>query len=189
MQPEMQDFGTPDYFEPQSIGAPGNRRFRVITGYQGRTAALWLERDQLQAFSVSLQQLVAQVSGEDVLRPALDTPPPPPTPREDFPDAPDMEFQVGPIALGYDEEEEQIVILIAPIEIVEIDGIPTLNEQVEPQFRASLSQTEADQFIRSAESILAAGRPRCPYCGQALNRPNEPHGCIKQNGHRQLELN
>ena len=188
MNPELQDFGEPDFFEPEAIGVPGNRRFRVIAGSRGRTAALWMERDQLQAFTSSLQQVLAQITGEDILRPAFEEPAPPPPPRADFPEDPDLELQAGPIALAYDEEDDRVVVLMAPVEIIEVDGTPVLNEDADPEFRATLTQTGVETFIGLAERVIAAGRPRCPDCGTALNFPGEPHGCIKQNGHRHLEL-
>ncbi len=188
MNPDLQDFGHPAYFEPEAIGKPGNRRFRLIAATDQRTAALWLERDQLREFSMSLQHLMTQLTGEDVLRPAIEAPAPPPPPREDFPENPDVEFQVGPIILGYDEDEEAVIVLVAPVEIIEVDGNPTLNSDAEPQFRVALAHDDVDAFIQRSESVLAAGRPRCPYCGQALNRPDEPHGCVRQNGHRHLDI-
>lgn len=187
MSPDLRDFGIPDYFEPETIGVPGNRRFRIVAGSAGRTASLWIEREQLQALVVSLQQVLAQVTDEDVLRPELENPGPPPTPRSDFPDLPDIEFQVGPIALGYDEDSGMIVILVSPAEIIEVEGTPTLNDAAESQFRALLSSEAIERFADMTERVIAAGRPRCPFCGQALKYADEPHGCIKQNGHRTIE--
>lgn len=189
MSQDLRDFGRPDYFEAEAIGVPGNRRFRLIAASGGRTASLWIERDQLRELVTSLQQVLAQVTGEDVLRPALEAPAPPAPPRAGFPEDPDIEFQVGPIALGYEEDTELIIVLAAPIEVIEVEGEVTVNEDAEPQFRCALVQAEVTAFLGAAERLLASGRPRCPFCGQPLSRPDEPHGCVKQNGHRQLQVN
>lgn len=187
MSDEFHDFGMPDFFEPEAIGRPGNRRFRVIAQKSGRTASLWLEREDLQALSTAIQQVVSELRGSDVLRvEGSETATTAPEPRAGFPDEPDVEFTVGRWALGYDEENSTIVFLAASIDTVETVE-PAEDETIDPQFRISLSTDEAEQFAHVAESVVAAGRPRCPLCGRALNAPDEPHGCVKQNGHRHLE--
>jgi uncharacterized repeat protein (TIGR03847 family) len=186
MDEEMFDFGEPEFFEPEAIGVPGNRRFRLIARKGERTASLWLEREQLSELAGLLQQLLVQLRGEDVLRSTDTNAGQMPTPRNDFPTTSDIEFQVGSLALGYDEEHEAIVLFIAPLEIIEQEGEAYIGGEMEPRFRVLMNFELAERFIRDTESWITAGRPRCPLCRQPLNSPDEPHGCIKQNGHRQI---
>jgi uncharacterized repeat protein (TIGR03847 family) len=193
MGQEPSDFDAPDLFEPEAIGTPGNRRFRIVAKQGSRTASLWVERDQLQELVLSLQQYLVQVTGNDVLRSETDTDPVEPAPQAEphvqFPLSATIEFDVGPMGLGYDPGVGRIVFLAAPIEVVESEeGQNVLNEEVDPQFRAQLTVETVGQFLKVAESVLASGRPRCPFCGQPLNTPVEPHGCIKMNGYRHIEV-
>jgi uncharacterized repeat protein (TIGR03847 family) len=187
MSQEFFDFETPDYLEAEAIGHPGNRRFRVIARQGTRTACLWLEREQLRSLIETLLDYLVQLTGEEYLRPADAPLPPPPPPRSDFPEAPDLELQVGPLQIGFDETNKTVILLVAPVEVIETEAEIVLNESASPQFRTALSIDAIRQFARDAESVIAAGRPRCPLCGHPLNAPNEPHGCVKQNGHRHLE--
>jgi len=187
MSQEMRDFGKPDFFEPDAQGQPGNRRFRIIAQQGVRTASLWLEREQLQDLVASIQRLLAQLTGSDILRSETETPEPL-EPRATFTSYPDVEFQVGPMALGYDEDSQRILFLVSPIETVEREGEAVINTEAEPQFRALLATSDLERFVQLAEGLFAAGRPRCPLCGQALTYVDEPHGCIKQNGHRHIEV-
>jgi uncharacterized repeat protein (TIGR03847 family) len=186
MNPPINDFGIPDFLEPDAIGNPGNRRFRIIAQKDGRTACLWIEREQLTELVTSIQQFLARLTGSDVLRTENETPPPT-EPRATFTNYPDVEFQVGPMALGYDEESARILFLASPLEAIEEEGVVMMDPNAEPLFRALLSVADVEQFIKHAEALFAAGRPRCPLCGQPLNAPDEPHGCVKLNGHRHLD--
>ncbi len=189
MSQSLSDFNAPDYFDPEAIGVPGSRRFRIIAKQGSRTASLWVERDQLAELVRSMQQFLVQVTGNDVLRSETDeTPPEPPPAHEQFPLTATIEFDVGPMGLGFDEESGRIVFLAAPIEIIETEGRAVVNEEAEPQFRAQLVVDDIQRFIKSAEALLATGRPRCPLCGQPLSKPDEPHGCVKQNGHRHVDV-
>lgn len=187
MSDELHDFSEPDFFEPEAIGRPGNRRFRLIAGKGTLTASLWLEREDVQALALAMQQMVLEVTGNDILRlEGVEPSAPGPMPRPDFPEEPDVEFAVGRWALGYDEDQQLVIFLAAAIDSVQTVE-PAEDETIDPQFRTSLTHEAAEQFTRTVESIVSAGRPRCPLCGQALDFVDQPHGCVKQNGHRHLD--
>jgi hypothetical protein len=63
-----------------------------------------------------------------------------------------------------------------------------VEDEIEPDFRVNLSRSAAERFAERANALVAAGRPKCPYCGQALDYADQPHGCVKQNGHRHIEV-
>ena len=185
MSEPVADFGLPDFFEAEALGQPGQRRFRLIARKGFRTASLWLERADVEMLCQALRQVLADLTGSEVLRVegGQDLPPAPP-PRADFPSEPDVEFQVGRWAIGVDETNELIAFLAASLD----ESMESVEEELVPQFRVLLTQEAADAFAELAESVVAAGRPRCPLCGTALKTLDEPHTCIKQNGHHHIEV-
>jgi uncharacterized repeat protein (TIGR03847 family) len=186
MSQDFADFETPDYFEAEALGQPGNRRFRLIARQGTQTACLWLERADVELLIQGMQQTLAEITGSDVLRvEGEQSTPPAPPPRTDFPANPDTEFQVGRWALGYDQLNGNIIFVAASLETaMEL----TEEDDLIPEFRVALTQAEAERFAQHAEGVVAAGRPRCPLCGMPLSHAGEEHVCVKQNGHHKLEL-
>ncbi len=187
MSDELHDFGRAELFDAEAIGQPGQRRFRLYSRSTRGTVSLWLEREQLEALSLALDQVLAQISGGDILRPEAlaDVPPPPPAPR-DFPAEPDLEFQVAQMQIGYDEDRDLIRLRAAPLELIEQDDELVVREDVEPLYSVLISRGQATRLNSHIISILAGGRPRCPFC----NRPMQPgHLCEKQNGYHPVGLN
>lgn len=188
MAGEHYDFGNADIVDVESVGQPGNRRFRLFAeSPRGLTASLWMEREQMEALAVAIDRLLAQVSGRVVLRPeAQASSGPPPSAPPDFPRRPDIEFQVGQLQLGYDEDDDRVVLRAAPLEVIERDGDLEVREDVEPEFAVSLSQTHATRLSVHITNVLGAGRPRCPLCGRPMSAG---HVCEKQNGYHPVSLN
>jgi uncharacterized repeat protein (TIGR03847 family) len=187
MARKLNDFGPAELIDIESIGAPGNRRFRLFArNMDGVTASLWLEREQLEALAVAVAELMSQISGRFILQPeAQAIPSPLPTAPGDFPKEPDIDFTVGQLQLGYDEEEETYLLRATPLEVIERDGELEVREDVEPAFSALLSETQAARLSTHVGSVLGSGRPRCPVC----KRPLHPgHLCPKQNGYHPVGL-
>ena len=93
------------------------------------------------------------------------------------------DFRVGAIALGWDGEEERVVIEAQeetenPIEPLAED-VPENGPGV---LRVRLSPAAARAFSQRANQIVGQGRPPCPLCGLPLDA--EGHICPRQNGHR-----
>lgn len=188
MSREAYDFGRVDLLDAEAIGKPGRRRFRLFARARGQTAGLWIEREQLQALGDALDQLLAQTAGGDVLRNLIppqtaEVPGAPP----DFPAHPDIEFQIGELSLGYDESENLLAVLATPLELLEeVEGGLRARPGSEPGFAARFDREQATTLSQHIQSILAAGRPRCAFCGAPLGP--EPHACPKQNGHHPIEI-
>lgn len=187
MSSELHDFGRAELLDAEAIGQPGRRRFRLFARSARGTASLWLEREQMEALSLALDQLLAQVTGEAVLRPeAQANVPKPPGAPEDFPEETDVDFRVSQLTLGYDEESDVIVLLATPLELIDPEEQIAPTDDAEPQFAARISRQQASRLSRHIGGALAGGRPRCPFCGLPL----EPeHVCAKQNGYHPVELN
>jgi uncharacterized repeat protein (TIGR03847 family) len=148
---------------------PGSRRFRLLLEGESRTGCLWLEKEQLQALGLAIEQLLAPLATIWTSSP--------PEPAEaavatDFPEKPSVEFQVGRLALGFDEEHQQFLLLVHDTEANQ-EGPATL------ALRATRGQLRA--LSQSIATLVAAGRPRCPLCGQPIE--GEQHVCAGSNGH------
>jgi uncharacterized repeat protein (TIGR03847 family) len=85
-------------------------------------------------------------------------------------------FRAGEMGLGYDTEQDLIVILVR--EIVAEDG------QMEDAsvVRFWITRQQAAWLAGWSTEVVQRGRPICPQCGQ----PMEPEGhfCPKKNGHK-----
>lgn len=181
---EAYDFGRVELLGAEAIGKPGRRRFRLFARTRSRAAGLWIEREQLQALSDAIDQLLAQLAGGDVLRTLLPTQAPEaPGAPPDFPDHPDVEFQIGELSLGYDERDNALVMLATPLGSLEEDEPGT--QRSTSGFAARFTRDQGLALSQHIQAILAAGRPRCPFCGAPLD--SEPHACPKQNGHHPIE--
>jgi uncharacterized repeat protein (TIGR03847 family) len=187
MSSDAHDFGRAEILDAEAIGQPGQRRFRLFARSPQGTASLWLEREQMEALSLALDQLLAQISGGAVLRKeAQSSVPTPPGAPADFPEEADVEFRVAQLTIGYKEDDDLVVVLAAPLELVEQEGEVVARDDVEPQFAAGISRQQANRLSTHIAGVLAGGRPRCPFCGLPL----EPeHVCVKQNGYHPVELN
>lgn len=182
----INDFGIPNYFEPEAIGEPGNRQFRLIAKSGDTTASLWIERIQLQELMETIQEIYVSLTGNLLLHKESEALPKHDA-RTSFPALPDISFQIGPMSLGIEDDSQNAVFLAAPLEVIEQNGEQIINEEADPAFRVILPPDKVEQFIIFAEQILAAGRPRCPNCGQPLDKPEESHVCAKKNGHYHLD--
>lgn len=163
------DLGTARGVDAKSFGEPGQRTFQLrIVGATEEAAALWLEKQQLQALSLALSQVLAQTGGEDA----------PPADLSFFPDPPDSELRVGRMAVGYDPGDRTVVIQAHDL---------STDEDADPDVMVRITSADVAQLNSRLKEIIAGGRPTCPLCGEALDKPEaalgEGHSCIRSNGH------
>jgi uncharacterized repeat protein (TIGR03847 family) len=174
------EFGRVDLVQADAIGVPGQRRFRLRARAGGQYALVWVEREQIQALGLALEQLLTQVQVQYHQRPVKADPG---GPLDDFPMTPTVEFTAGRIGLGYDSEHD-----LAVLELTDIEQ--NLADQEEAAERAAEAVTLVIRFSRGqaaalrdqCEATLAAGRPRCHLCGAPM-APDGSHFCIRANGH------
>src|SRR5258708_9324285 len=87
------DFGTARAIDALAHGLPGARTFQLrIIGSNNESASLWLEKQQMQALSLALTQVLSQLgkpprTGEDIAS---------------FPEGPDHDLRVARMAIGFD---------------------------------------------------------------------------------------
>ncbi len=154
-----------------TIGKPGQRSF-YLQGSRGSTViSLLIEKEQAAMLANSLEGFLEElnekhpietrdtknaIQGDMRLRQPIDE-----------------LFRVGNMGLGYNEPNDQIVLVA--YELVDEDDEPDV-----VSFWASRTQIES--LIKHARDVVSAGRPICGNCG----RPIDPQGhfCPNRNGHR-----
>ena len=167
-------FGHITSFKADAIGQPGERRFRLLAeAADGRTAVLWLEKEQLFNLAVALKRLMA-VAERDVEGLGADT-----VGMEEMPGplVQDLDIQVDRLAVQYNGPQKQVVITAYSVESPEDADLPDVS------LVADL--TDVSAFADQALQLCAAGRPLCPLCGAPMGP--EPHICPRHNGHGQLQ--
>ena len=162
------DFGTAEHVKADAVGEPGHRTFRVRVATAEGAACFWMEKEQLQALGMALDQLLAQLRTNKVGRVA---PPAAASESGDFPNTFTYEFRVGRLGLGYEDERDLLVLLVHDQE-TDPEGPPTLQVRV--------SRGKASTLSAEITTTVAAGRPRCPLCGAPLG--GGPHACPGSNG-------
>jgi uncharacterized repeat protein (TIGR03847 family) len=157
-----------------AIGQPGKRVF-YIQGWQNeRTITLIVEKIQVQSLAIGVEQFLKEID-------------------EKFPDLPEASadfveekmhihppvdplFRVGEVGLGYDSDNDLIVLVAKEL-------ITEGTEQEETsvvRFWCTRSQIWA--MCQWGMIVASQGRPNCPQCGQPMDP--EGHFCPKKNGHK-----
>lgn len=165
----MWDFGHADSIEPEAIGEPGERRFRIRVMARLESASLWLEKEQVAALALALRRLLEQT------KPAEEPIEPEPVMGGSFPEMPDVEFRPSRLGIGHDDEATNISIFAYDPETAE-------EEDPKPAFSCQVSRGQARAFARRAEEIINAGRPVCVLCGLPIDETTG-HKCLRRNGH------
>lgn len=156
----------------EAIGEPGQRRFRMLANLAGQTYIVWMEKQQLQALGLALEQMLEQVP--DAIEEA---------PSASLPDAFDLQsrrqFRAGRMELGYDETADKLVIVAHDLN--DETESAELDLETPATFACRLTREQAKEISADAAAVVAAGRPRCTMCGAPMG-PG-PHVCPQQNGH------
>ncbi|MCJ7584924.1 MAG: DUF3090 domain-containing protein [Anaerolineales bacterium] len=170
------DLNPVSHISADAIGAPGQRIF-YIQGWQEsdpQPVTIIIEKIQLQSLAVGIEQFQAEIAKQnpnlpqasaDYLEPQMHISPPV-----------DPLFRVGEIGMGYDRDNDLVVLLMR--EIV-LEGADPENAAV---VRFWCTRSQARAMARWGAEVASRGRPLCPQCGG----PMEPEGhfCPKKNGHK-----
>ena len=170
MAQETYELGRASGILADAVGQPGNRRFRILARNDYELANLWVEREQLQAMALAIQKLLQDVSSLPADYEDPDHPP-----REgplSFDLRPNLEFQVGQLALGYEEQRRLFMILAH-----DVAG----EQNAEPAFSCLVNRPQLQAFGQAVFALVAAGRDRCPLCGRPIDVGSHDH--FRSNGH------
>jgi uncharacterized repeat protein (TIGR03847 family) len=165
------DFGVASRLDADALGEPGKRTFRLLVQSGRSSALLWIEKEQLLALAAAIEQVVEQVAPEEAARGEVA---PVTGPAQDFPLNPTVEFRVGALQLGHDATNEQFLLLAGDAEQEEQD------EEKPPTLTVRMDYRAAMRLSKQVAALDAAGRPRCPLCGQPMG-PGLHH-CPLSNG-------
>lgn len=157
-----------------AIGKPGERVFYLQGVQENRVVTLLVEKVQIQSLAVGVEQFLTEIAQKypDLPEASIDF-------IEDrmhiLPPVDPM-FRVGEMGLGYDAEND-LMVLVAR-EIIP-EGEDNENAGV---VRFWCTRTQLRSMCHWGIEVANRGRPLCPQCGE----PMEPEGhfCPKKNGHK-----
>jgi uncharacterized repeat protein (TIGR03847 family) len=185
-------YDAPDRFVAGTVGQPGERTFFLQAREGNRITSVICEKQQVSVLAEHLDRVLDEV----LIRSAgeVDVPPASSRARDTDPlDAPiTEEFRVGTMTIAWDPSIDRIVIeLFSNVDVEEEEGTQETpgsaaeeSDEIEADevFVVKITASYARDFVARAQSLVAAGRPSCPFCLQ----PIDPHGhvCPRANGYR-----
>lgn len=178
------DFDPPDRFVAGTVGPPGQRTFFLQASGGRRLVSVSVEKQQVSLLADRINDLLDDFAGgaaaESVASEVEDNAPLD-TPIED-------EFRVGSMSLAWDSGRQVLI-----LECHDGDEPPEMDAEEEPllvspdepeptTLRVSMVPATARAFARRCASLVAAGRPPCPFCGGPLDPTG--HICPRANGYK-----
>jgi uncharacterized repeat protein (TIGR03847 family) len=174
-----------------AIGQPGKRVFYIQAWQNTRTLSLIVEKIQIQSLAVGLEQFLAELQQRypDLTEASGDYD----EERMRIRPPVDPLFRVGELGLGYDAENDMIVLVAR-----EITNEDSEEKEEDEEGQAVEGQVEAEEQGRVVRfwctrsqlramchwgmEVASRGRPICPQCGEPMDP--EGHFCPKKNGHK-----
>jgi len=171
MANDVIDFNPVSRITVGTVGPPGKRVFLLQAQQSASTITLKIEKEQAKVLAASLEEFLEEIDNKY------------PNSHSKF-DRPlssdlmlhepiDPEFVIGQIGLGYDEEDDMVVLVVQELQTDEFEESRTA------RFWATRGQMLA--FSDHTLMVVKQGRPICPLC----NSPKNPTGqfCPRSNGH------
>jgi uncharacterized repeat protein (TIGR03847 family) len=158
----MFDLENADRVSVGALGEPGQRVFLLQARRAGLLVTMKIEKQQVAALVEYLARVLPDVPDVGGLL----------QPNELEPYV-EPDFVVGTLAVSYDEEVDQIVLVAE-----ELVG----EDEAASSARITISREQIAAFAIQGRLLVSAGRPSCPLCGYPLDPRG--HVCPKTNGHR-----
>lgn len=188
MAPVVHSYDPPERFVAGTVGPPGQRTFFLQARSGSRITSVALEKQQVAVLAERIDELLDEVLqagvGESTV-PAVA-----PVALEDVEplEQPIVEdFRAGTMTLSWDTTDERIVVEVFPFTeeaLIAPDQPEEEIDEPEPEevLLVRLPAGAARAFSKRAQSVVAAGRQPCPFCGG----PVDPGGhlCPRANGFR-----
>ena len=174
-------FDPVERFVVGTVGIPGERTFFLQARTGSRLVSVSLEKAQVAAIADRVLQILREIRLSEPLvlfeKISYDDQP--------LENPRDEEFRVGVIGLAYVSDRRLIEIDLQAImdsdsadeELLEIDT--TSDQDI---LRVLMTLGYAESFAKRANSVVAAGRAPCPFCGGPIDPSG--HLCPRANGYR-----
>jgi uncharacterized repeat protein (TIGR03847 family) len=194
MAPLVHGFDPPERFVAGTVGAPGQRTFFLQARSGPRLVSVALEKQQVQALAERIDELLDEVLTSTHGDPAIPAMAPLGLEDSDPLEQPiEEEFRAGTITLSWDVTDERVVIEVFPVVEVEVElpveaeeqeliDLPIEEPEPEEVLLVRMPAAMARLFAARAQSVVAAGRAPCPFCGGPMDP--EGHLCPRANGYR-----
>ena len=189
--PVVHLFDPPERFVVGTVGEPGQRTFFLQARSGSRLTSVVLEKEQVAALAERVDEMLDEI----VRTSAGESPVPAVSPVELDDSEPleqpiEEEFRVGTMTLAWDNSTEQVVLEIFSVEASaedeeEDDAVGGEDDDAGEVLEVHLTAATARAFAKRANSVVSAGRPSCPFCGNPLDP--EGHICPRANGFRRLQ--
>jgi uncharacterized repeat protein (TIGR03847 family) len=195
--PVIHRFDPPERFVPGTVGEPGSRTFFLQARLGAQVTSVALEKQQVQI----LGERVAELLDELIQTEDSETTIPAMTPVALIDNDPleqpiQEEFRAGTITLSWDADDERVVIEVFPVVEVEVElpveaaeqeliDLPIEEPEPEEVLLVRMPPAMARSFAARAESVVAAGRAPCPFCGGPVDP--DGHLCPRANGYRRTQ--
>lgn len=180
-------FDPPERFVAGTVGEPGQRRFFLQARGAYGLISVACEKQQVQILAERIAQML-----DDVMRTGGTREPVPALTPVGLMDSDPLEtpideqFRAGTITLSWDPQDERVVIEVFPVpetfEDEETDAEDEAEAAYDEVLLVRLGGGLARAFANRAESVVAAGRPPCQFCGGPLDPRG--HLCSRSNGYR-----
>lgn len=175
MARKLTDFNPVSRITIGAMGEPGQRVFLLQASHGNSTITLKMEKQQASVLASSTIELLEE----------LDQKYPRTYSKLDKPLSSDLmlqqpvepEFVVGQIGLGYDQEQDYVVLVVQEVQL-EREGEPAT-----ARFWATRAQMRA--LSDHALEVVNQGRPICPLCDSPIDP--EGHFCPKSNGYERVQ--
>jgi len=160
-----------DVFTTAAIGLPGRRIFYLQVRQGELKVTVKCEKQQAKAIAEYLRKVMNDLPAPEAK--------PLPTMLE-LVEPIETAFVLGAIGLGYDRDTDRLLVQLEEVVEVDENGEPD-PEALEDRghVRLLLQRGQALAFCEHTESIVAAGRPPCQFCGRPLDPDGHP--CPKMN--------
>ncbi len=167
----------PERFVTGTVGSPGQRTFFIQAHDGSRTTSAALEKEQVRVLAERMDAMLDLLT-----RRASSASPIPVVARpEDRDDAPlhtpvEEDFRVSVLRIAWDGDAERV--------LIEASSEPAEDEDElsGDVLAVRITGAAARSFVARAESVVAAGRPPCPFCTLPLDP--DGHICPRANGYR-----
>ena len=164
MERAEHDFGQAQSIDAESVGEPGQRRFRLLVQAGTHSASIWMEKQQLAGIGTWFEEVLEKLDRE---QPSTE----PEIEPQPIGSAFEVEFRASQIGLGYAEEDG----------LFAVHAFDERGAGGAPAFRCLINRGQSRVLSRKISEVIAGGRPICPLCGAAIESAG--HVCPRSNGH------